>query len=140
VRHDPLRLDRLLQVAWHLYFDPEMPTQIEIARLVGLSDSSISDYRRRLELELGAIRIGLKSGPILSSRLRRDFHSAWSGTAVAPGTVRAGAGDSLTGRPAAGRSAPHKSATGPSRPPGGSRLPGGSDLIDQEPRPSHLRG
>lgn len=63
VRHDSRRKERLLQVAWHLYFDPERPTQLEIARMVGISDSSVSDYRRRLEKELGAIPIEVEYCP-----------------------------------------------------------------------------
>lgn len=63
VRHDPRKLDRILQVVWHLYFDPQMPTQIEIARLVGLSDSSISNYRQRIERELSSISLVIEQGP-----------------------------------------------------------------------------
>lgn len=52
VRQNQQRLDRLLIILWHLYFNPAEPTQVEIASFVGLSDSSIGDYRRRLEGEL----------------------------------------------------------------------------------------
>ena len=77
VRYEPQRLSRLLQILWHLYFDPKMPAQIEIARMVGISDSSVSDYRRRLEREIGAlsIRIGLWPEFIesLEERLERSI-------------------------------------------------------------------
>ncbi|MFZ4985153.1 MAG: hypothetical protein ACOYLF_06790 [Blastocatellia bacterium] len=122
VRHDPLRLDRLLQVTWHLYFDPEMPAQIEIARLVGLSDSSISDYRRRLELELGAVRIGLEEWPDfieslearLSQRLvRMPSHQVRSGPELALADWSASPGHQLrTSLPPAHSSPGWELATG----------------------------
>ena len=34
------------------FFDPDEPSQLEIAEMVGLSDSSVSDYRRRIEAEM----------------------------------------------------------------------------------------
>ncbi len=52
VRGHPLRTERLCWVVWYVYFDPRRPSQIEIARRIGLSDSSVSDYRRRLHGEL----------------------------------------------------------------------------------------
>lgn len=99
VRHDSRKLGRLLQVAWHLYFDPRMPTQIEIARLVGLSDSSISDYRQRLERELSAIPLGIEYWPdfveSLEQRLERcqvlvDSRPVPSNHELAAATVGAG--------------------------------------------------
>ncbi len=52
VRSNPRRTERLWRVLWHCYFDPEEPSQLEIAEMVGISDSSVSDYRRKLEFEL----------------------------------------------------------------------------------------
>ncbi len=52
MRSNPRRTDRLWRVLWHCYFNPEEPSQLEIAEMVGISDSSVSDYRRKLENEM----------------------------------------------------------------------------------------
>jgi hypothetical protein len=52
VRSNPRRTERLWRVLWHCYFDPAEPSQLEIADMVGISDSSVSDYRRKLEGEM----------------------------------------------------------------------------------------
>jgi hypothetical protein len=51
-RSNPQRTERLWRVLWHCYFDSEEPSQLEIAERVGLSDSSVSDYRRKIEIEM----------------------------------------------------------------------------------------
>jgi len=52
VRSNPQRTERLWRVLWHCFLDPDEPSQLEIAEMVGLSDSSVSDYRRKIETEL----------------------------------------------------------------------------------------
>jgi hypothetical protein len=52
VRLNQRRTERLWRVLWHCYFDPTEPSQLEIAEMVGISDSSVSDYRRKLEMEM----------------------------------------------------------------------------------------
>lgn len=49
------RTERLWRVLWHCYFDAAEPSQLEIAAALGISDSSISDYRRKLEAALRAL-------------------------------------------------------------------------------------
>jgi hypothetical protein len=46
------RTERLWRVIWHCYFDPAEPSQLSIAEMVGISDSSVSDYRRKIEGEM----------------------------------------------------------------------------------------
>src|SRR5581483_2125087 len=46
------RTERFWRVMWHCYFDPAEPSQLSIAEMVGISDSSVSDYRRRIESEM----------------------------------------------------------------------------------------
>ncbi|HYE74506.1 MAG TPA: hypothetical protein VEF04_14300, partial [Blastocatellia bacterium] len=46
------RTERFWRVLWHCYFDPEEPSQLAVASKLGLSDSSISDYRRKMESEM----------------------------------------------------------------------------------------
>ncbi|MFN0086553.1 MAG: hypothetical protein ACKVX9_14285 [Blastocatellia bacterium] len=55
-RSNTLRTERFWRVLWHCYFDPEEPSQLEIADLVGISDSSVSDYRRKIEVEMRKLR------------------------------------------------------------------------------------
>jgi hypothetical protein len=52
VRSNPQRTERLWRVLWHCFLDSDEPSQLEIAARVGLSDSSVSDYRRKIEAEL----------------------------------------------------------------------------------------
>jgi hypothetical protein len=52
MRANVQRTERLWRVLWHCYFDPAEPSQLEIAEMVGISDSSVSDYRRKLEAEM----------------------------------------------------------------------------------------
>ncbi len=43
---------RMLDVLWHCYLSPNPATQLEVAATLGVSDSLVSDYRRRIEQEL----------------------------------------------------------------------------------------
>lgn len=52
-----VRTERLWRVLWHCFFDPAEPSQLLIADLVGISDSSVSDYRRKLEAELRKLNL-----------------------------------------------------------------------------------
>jgi predicted transcriptional regulator len=45
----------MLGVLWHCYLSPEHGTQLEVATMLGVSDSLISDYRRRIEQELRSL-------------------------------------------------------------------------------------
>ena len=56
-RANAQRTERLWRVLWHCYFDPAEPSQLAIAEMVGISDSSISDYRRKLETELRKLNL-----------------------------------------------------------------------------------
>lgn len=46
------RTERFWRVLWHCYFDPDEPSQLAVAAELGLSDSSVSDYRRKMEGEM----------------------------------------------------------------------------------------
>ena len=46
------RTERFWRVLWHCYFDPAEPSQLTIANIVGISDSSVSEYRRKIEGEM----------------------------------------------------------------------------------------
>jgi hypothetical protein len=48
---------RMLGVLWHCYLSPGPATQLEVSVRLGVSDSLISDYRRRIEQELRAVSL-----------------------------------------------------------------------------------
>src|SRR5712691_5280 len=55
VRGKVKQYNSILGVLWHCYLSPEQSTQLEVAALLGVSDSLVSDYRRRIEQELRAL-------------------------------------------------------------------------------------
>lgn len=52
VRGKAKQYDRMLGVLWHCYLNPTNVTQLEAAARLGVSDSLVSDYRRRIEQQL----------------------------------------------------------------------------------------
>jgi hypothetical protein len=52
VRGKAKQFDRMLSVLWHCYLVSDGGTQIEVAGLLGVSDSLVSDYRKRIEATL----------------------------------------------------------------------------------------
>lgn len=55
VRGKAKQYNRMLGVLWHCYLSPDHATQLEVAANLGVSDSLVSDYRRRIEQELRAL-------------------------------------------------------------------------------------
>jgi hypothetical protein len=55
VRGKVKQYHRMLGVLWHCYLSPDHATQLEVAATLGVSDSLVSDYRRRIEQELRAL-------------------------------------------------------------------------------------
>lgn len=55
VRGKVKQYNRMLSVLWHCYLSPDHSTQLEVAAALGVSDSLVSDYRRRIEQELRAL-------------------------------------------------------------------------------------
>ena len=55
VRGKVKQYNRILGVLWHCYLSPQHSTQLEVAAVLGVSDSLVSDYRRRIEQELRAL-------------------------------------------------------------------------------------
>src|SRR2546422_4737466 len=58
VRGKVKQYNRILGVLWHCYLSSESSTQLEVAAILGVSDSLVSDYRRRIEQELRALSFG----------------------------------------------------------------------------------
>lgn len=55
VRGKPKQYNRIIGVLWHCYLSPDGGTQLEVADTLGVSDSLVSDYRRRIEAELRSL-------------------------------------------------------------------------------------
>ena len=55
VRGKVKQYNRMLGVLWHCYLSADTATQLEVAATLGVSDSLVSDYRRRIEEELRAL-------------------------------------------------------------------------------------
>ena len=55
VRGKIKQYNRMLGVLWHCYLSPDHATQLEVAATLGVSDSLVSDYRRRIEQALRAL-------------------------------------------------------------------------------------
>jgi hypothetical protein len=55
VRGKMKQYNRMVGVLWHCYLSADHATQLEVAATLGVSDSLVSDYRRRIEQELRAL-------------------------------------------------------------------------------------
>ncbi|MEK6288841.1 MAG: hypothetical protein AABO57_24245 [Acidobacteriota bacterium] len=71
VNNNERRYTRLLSTLWHCYYNPAGPSQLEIARLLGVSDSLVSDNRRLIEHELKKLKLSVEEGPIFSEALQQ---------------------------------------------------------------------
>lgn len=49
VRGKAKQYDRIISVLWHCYLVSDSGTQLEVAEMLGVSDSLVSDYRKRIE-------------------------------------------------------------------------------------------
>jgi len=52
VRGKQKQYDRMISVLWHCYLISDSGTQLEVAEMLGVSDSLVSDYRKRIESNL----------------------------------------------------------------------------------------
>ncbi len=52
VRGKSKQYDRMVNVLWHCYLISDSGTQLEVAEMLGVSDSLVSDYRKRIEANL----------------------------------------------------------------------------------------
>jgi hypothetical protein len=55
VRGKTKQYDRMINVLWHCYLTSNGGTQLEVAEMLGVSDSLVSDYRKRIELNLQSL-------------------------------------------------------------------------------------
>ncbi len=52
VRGKPKQYNRMINILWHCYLISDSGTQLEVAEMLGVSDSLVSDYRKRIESHL----------------------------------------------------------------------------------------
>ncbi len=52
VRGKSKQYDRMINVLWYCYLISDSGTQLEVAEMLGVSDSLVSDYRKRIEANL----------------------------------------------------------------------------------------
>jgi hypothetical protein len=71
VNNNERRYSRLLSTLWHCYYNPQGPSQLEIAELLGVSDSLVSDNRRLIEHELKKLKLTVEDGGVFSESLQR---------------------------------------------------------------------
>jgi len=57
VRYKSKRYNRLTRVAWHCYFDQSSPSQSKIARMIGISNSLVSHYRKLFDTILQEVEL-----------------------------------------------------------------------------------
>ena len=48
----------MINVLWHCYLISDSGTQLEVADMLGVSDSLVSDYRKRIEANLRELTFG----------------------------------------------------------------------------------
>ena len=58
VRNKPNRYSLLARVAWHCYFDLSSPSQTTIARMIGISNSLVSHYRKLFDTTIREVHLG----------------------------------------------------------------------------------
>jgi hypothetical protein len=71
VNNNERRYTRLISTLWHCYYNPDGPSQLEIAQMLGVSDSLVSDNRRLIEYELKKLKLSMDEGAVFSESLQR---------------------------------------------------------------------
>ncbi len=76
VRGKSKQYDRMISVLWHCYLISDSGTQLEVAAMLGVSDSLISDYRKRIEANLQALSFnGVNEARQFEKALKRKVRS-----------------------------------------------------------------
>ena len=57
VRGKSRQYERMVAILWYCYLCPRRYTQLEVAAMLGVSDSLVSEYRQRIEQELRALSL-----------------------------------------------------------------------------------
>lgn len=84
VRGKVKQYNRMLEVLWHCYLSSYHSTQLEVAATLGVSDSLVSDYRRRIEQELRALNFTEVEEARRFEYALRESASTWASPALVP--------------------------------------------------------
>jgi hypothetical protein len=80
----PVQTKRMWQVLWYWYFSKENFNQLQIADKLGVSDSLVSDYRKRIERLLSQLPVRtVEEGQVFQAALLREVcekMSSYNGT------------------------------------------------------------
>ena len=72
VRGKAKQYNRMVSVLWHCYLISDSGTQLEVAEMLGVSDSLVSDYRKRIESNLQQLSFkGVNEARHFEKALRR---------------------------------------------------------------------
>lgn len=76
VRGKEKQFDRMISVLWHCYLVSDSGTQLEVAEMLGVSDSLVSDYRKRIETLLQQLAFdGVNEARQFEKALKRKVRS-----------------------------------------------------------------
>jgi hypothetical protein len=75
VRGKAKQYQRMVSVLWHCYLSSGSGTQLEVAAMLGVSDSLVSDYRRRIETHLQELSFtGVGEARQFEQALKKKVH------------------------------------------------------------------
>ena len=76
VRGKEKQYNRMINVLWHCYLISDGGTQLEVADMLGVSDSLVSDYRKRIEMNLQELSFnGVNEARQFEKALRRKVRN-----------------------------------------------------------------
>jgi hypothetical protein len=82
VRGKEKQYDRMISVLWHCYLISDSGTQLEVAAMLGVSDSLVSDYRKRIESNLAQLSFtGVNEARQFEKALKRRVREMIAATA-----------------------------------------------------------
>lgn len=76
VRGKEKQYNRMISVLWHCYLTSDGGTQLEVAEMLGVSDSLVSDYRKRIEMNLQSLSFnGVNEARMFEKALKRKVRT-----------------------------------------------------------------
>ncbi|MFN7946889.1 MAG: hypothetical protein U0Z53_16175 [Blastocatellia bacterium] len=71
VRRKPKQSERMMNVLWHCYLEPGRMSNIQLAKILGVSDSLISDYCNRVNRQLRTLNLTIEQARVFEAALKR---------------------------------------------------------------------
>jgi hypothetical protein len=91
VRNKTYRYRKLIEVAWHCYFNPGSPSQAQVAEDMGISCSLVSHYRRLFDSLFQNLSLSLDEFRLLNASLEKRLGELVMGFCAAEPDYRSGA-------------------------------------------------